>query len=94
MGAFSLFFFGWKSSCAIGNELEVTSLVGRGSHWVRNVPVLVGHQEIFILRSGWRTLAVAQTAQQSPPLAVFRSRGDVALRDVGSGHGGVGWGWD
>jgi len=24
---------------------------------------------------------------------VFQNRGDVALRDVGSGHGGVGWGW-
>ena len=24
---------------------------------------------------------------------VSQSRGDVALRDVGSGHGGVGWGW-
>ena len=26
-------------------------------------------------------------------LGVFHNRGDVALRDVGSGHGGVGWGW-
>ena len=24
---------------------------------------------------------------------VFQSHGDVALRDVGSGHGGVGWAW-
>jgi len=24
---------------------------------------------------------------------VFQSCGDVALRDVGSGHGGLGWGW-
>jgi len=29
----------------------------------------------------------------SPSLEVFRNRGDVALRDVGSGHGEVGWGW-
>ena len=29
----------------------------------------------------------------SPSLEVFQNRGDVALRDVGSGHGGVGWGW-
>ena len=28
-----------------------------------------------------------------PSLEVSQSRGDVALRDVGSGHGGVGWGW-
>ena len=26
-------------------------------------------------------------------LEVFQSHGDVALRDVGSGCGGVGWGW-
>ena len=26
----------------------------------------------------------------SPSLGVSQSRGDVALRDVGSGHGGVG----
>ena len=26
----------------------------------------------------------------SPPLEVFHNRGDVALRDVGSGHGGAG----
>ena len=25
-----------------------------------------------------------------PSLEVFQNRGDVALRDVGSGHGGVG----
>jgi len=29
----------------------------------------------------------------SPSLEVFQNRGDVALRDVGSGHGGVSWGW-
>ena len=27
----------------------------------------------------------------SPSLEVFKSRVDVALRDVVSGHGGVGW---
>ena len=29
----------------------------------------------------------------SPSLEVLQNRGDVALRDVGSGHSGVGWGW-
>ena len=29
----------------------------------------------------------------SPSLEVFKNHGDVALRDVGSGHGGMGWGW-
>ena len=40
--------------------------------------------------------AVAQLPREvvgSPSLEVFQNRGDVALRDVGSGHSGVGWGW-
>jgi len=40
--------------------------------------------------------AVAQLPRkvvESPSLGVFQSRGDVALRDVVSGHGRVGWGW-
>ena len=28
-----------------------------------------------------------------PSLEAFKECRDVALRDVGSGHGGVGWGW-
>ena len=28
---------------------------------------------------------------ESPSLGVFKKRGDVALRDVVSGHGGDGW---
>ena len=35
----------------------------------------------------------AQGVEESPSLGVSQSRGDVALRDVGSGHGGVDWGW-
>jgi len=30
---------------------------------------------------------------ESPSLEVLQNRGDVALRDVVSGHGGTGWGW-
>ena len=30
---------------------------------------------------------------ESSPLEVFNDHGDVALKDVVSGHGGVGWGW-
>ena len=39
--------------------------------------------------------ALAQLPREggSPSLGVSQSCGDVALRDVGSGHGGVGWGW-
>ena len=38
--------------------------------------------------------AVAQLPREmgmSPSLEVFQNCGDVALRDVDSGHGGVGW---
>ena len=40
--------------------------------------------------------AVAQLPSEvvgSPSMEVLQNSGDVALRDVGSGHGGVGWGW-
>ena len=30
---------------------------------------------------------------ESLSLGVFKNHVDVALRDVVSGHGGVGWGW-
>ena len=30
---------------------------------------------------------------ESPSLEVFQNYGDVALRDMVSGHGGMGWGW-
>ena len=30
---------------------------------------------------------------ESPSLEVFQNCGDVALRDMVSGHGGMGWGW-
>ena len=38
--------------------------------------------------------AVAQGVVESPSLEVFRSHGDVALRDVVSGHRGGGLGLD
>lgn len=40
--------------------------------------------------------AVAQLtveAVESPSLEALHNHGDVALRDMGSRHGGVGWGW-
>jgi len=40
-------------------------------------------------------LGVAQVGctLESPSLEVFQNHGDVALRDVISGHGRVVWGW-
>ena len=35
----------------------------------------------------------AQRLRGSASLEVFHAHGDVALRDVGIGHGRVGWGW-
>lgn len=29
----------------------------------------------------------------TPSLEAFQNRGDVALRDVANGHGGLGWAW-
>ena len=43
-----------------------------------------------------RSDALAEAAREvggSPSLEVFQSCGDVALKDVVSGIGGVGWGW-
>ena len=37
--------------------------------------------------------SAAQGVVGSPSLQVFPTGGDVALRDMVSGHGGMGWGW-
>ena len=53
-----------------------------------------GDSVVFLLRKS--SAAVAQLHREvveSLSLQVSQSRGDVALRDVGSGPGGVGWGW-
>jgi len=39
----------------------------------------------------WHRLA--GEVRESPSLEVFQRCTDVALRDVGSGHVGVSWGW-
>jgi len=52
----------------------------------------VGYQEQFLLRSGDALAQDAQGGVGSPSMEVFQNRGDVALRDVVSGHGGVCWG--
>ena len=54
----------------------------------------VGYQETFLLRKSGDTVAqLPSEVVGSPSLEMFQNCGDVALRDVGSGHGGVGWSW-
>ena len=59
------------------------------------VTVQVGHQEKFLLgkSSACTARLHREGAVGSPSLGVFHNHGDVALRDVGSGHSGVYWGW-
>ena len=47
----------------------------------------------FLLRMSSNALTqLPREVGESLLLQVFKSHGDVALRDVVSGHGGVGWG--
>jgi len=39
----------------------------------------------------WHRLC--REVEESPSPEVFKNRGDVALRDVVSRHGGMAWGW-
>ena len=57
-------------------------------------PFQVGYQETFLLqRSGQALAQLHREAVGSSSQEVFQNHGDVALRDVVSGHGGVHWGW-
>ena len=48
----------------------------------------------FLLRMSSNALTqLPREVGESLLLQVFKSHGDVALRDVVSGHGGVGWVW-
>ena len=47
----------------------------------------VGYWETYLLRKSREAVAQAAQAVESPSLEGFKKHGDVALRDVGSGHG-------
>ena len=53
--------------------------------------IQVGYEEQFLLReSGAAVAQLHRETVKTPSLEVSESRGDVALREVGSGHGGDG----
>ena len=55
--------------------------------------IQVGYLKKFLLRMSSNALTqLPREVGESLLLQVFKSHGDVALRDVVSGHGGVGWG--
>ena len=47
----------------------------------------------MLRKSGDALAQAVREAVGSPSLEVFENHGDVALRNVVSGHGGMGWGW-
>ena len=49
-----------------------------------------GYEEQFLLQRAVRQWHSCPGSGGSPSLGVSQSHGDVALRDVGSGHGGLG----
>ena len=51
-------------------------------------PTVVGYEEQFLLQRAVRRWHSCPGSGGSPSLGVSQSCGDVALRDVGSGHGG------
>ena len=50
----------------------------------------VGYKQTFLLQKSGNALEQAVLAVESPSLEVLKSSGDVALRAMVSGHGGVG----
>lgn len=62
------------------------------SSWTRGSPGwTLG--KIPSLKEWSGTGTAAQGMVESPSMEIFKNCGDVALRDVVSGYGGMGWGW-
>jgi len=71
--------------------VSVTGHMGDGarSPFWSNLGWNIGYQE-KPPKEQWGSGTAAQGVAESPSLEVSKSCGDVALRDVGSGHGGGG----
>ena len=70
---------------------QVTAIAQERWPQVASGEVQVGYLEEFLLRTvvrHWHRLP--GEVVQSPSMELFKSHGDVALRDVVSGHGGNG----
>mgnify|MGYP001854215673 CR=1 FL=1 len=50
-------------------------------------------EHFFSKKNGSGLAQAAQGVVESPSLKMLQNCGDVALRVVVSGHGGVGWSW-
>ena len=53
----------------------------------------VGYQEKLLRKSSDAVAQLPREVVGSPSLKMFQNCGDAALRDVDSGHGGVGLEW-
>ena len=62
-----------------------SSFTRGGSGWIL--------ENIYFLKEWSGSGTAAQGVVGSPSMEVLQNCGDVALRDVVSGHGGVGWDW-
>ena len=69
----------------IGEEVMASSCTRGGSGWILG--------RISSLKEWSGSGTAAQGVVGSPSMEVFKNHGDVAPRDVVSGHGGVGWDW-
>ena len=74
------------SITVMGQEGMASSCARGGSGWI-----LEKNYSLKRVVLQWHRLP--REMVESPFLEMFKNHGDVALRDMVSGHGGMGWGW-
>jgi len=81
-----------QHSAAVGEQQSRAHCSPSGGHHQQLLSRQVGYYERFLLQKSGEELAwAAQGVVKSPSLEVFKNCGDVALGDVVSGLGGMGW---